>query len=293
MTRFSRVTFNAAHKYLGLTAEVLRTEKAINDIACHPLPPTFYEGGGMQQLRQRFDGVGGQDFSPAQSKLGDEYYNLSPTVVSPKTRLSSKNVSTTSSMKLPRGFQFPLSRSHSMRHLVLQAGDLHSSTTSGEAYKPLGRSFSISSVPSPSHREFPDDSEPPEYFHFDGVDFDLRQEVMNCIAVSIGLLQPPMSDDTSVEASPSFPATDGGQVSRSGGNLLESPFGSLSLLDIGDDLSSATGRSSSVTANGHMIGLDNEVEILFFSSGSYLATAGERDIGVFVSHLQKLELRSL
>src|SRR4051794_40925081 len=55
LTRFSRVTFNAAHKYLGLTTEVLRTEKAINDIACHPLPASFYEGGGLQHLRQRFD----------------------------------------------------------------------------------------------------------------------------------------------------------------------------------------------------------------------------------------------
>lgn len=55
LTRFSRVTFYAAHKYLGLTSEVLRTEKAINEIACHPLPPSFYEGNGLQHLRQRFD----------------------------------------------------------------------------------------------------------------------------------------------------------------------------------------------------------------------------------------------
>jgi lysophospholipid hydrolase len=280
MTRFSRVTFNAAHKYLGLTTEVLRTEKAINDIACHPLPPTFYDGGGMQQLRQRFDGVGSQDFSPGQSKLDDEYYSLSPTTVSSKTRLSSEK---TSSVKLPRNIHFPLPRSHSTRHFVLQAGDLHSSTTSGETYKPVARSFSASTAPPYSHRESSDDSQLPEFLHFDGVDFDLRQEVMNCIAVSIGLLQPPMSDDTSVEASPSLSAADGGRIARSGSSLLESPFGSLSLLDIGDDSSSATGRSSSVTACRNMNGLDNEVEILFFSSGSYLATAGERDIGVSVS----------
>ncbi|KAG8896741.1 phosphatidylcholine and lysophosphatidylcholine phospholipase, partial [Tulasnella sp. 403] len=54
LTRFSRVTFNAAHKYLGLTTELLRTEKAINDLACHPLPTSFYEGGGMQNLRNKF-----------------------------------------------------------------------------------------------------------------------------------------------------------------------------------------------------------------------------------------------
>ena len=280
MTRFSRVTFNAAHKYLGLTTEVLRTEKAINDIACHPLPSIFYEGGGMQQLRQRFDGAGRQDFSPPQSQPGGDYYNASPTAISPKSsansRLPSKEAPTISPVKLSGGIQFPLQRSSSTRHFV-QAGDLHSSTPFGEALKPLGRSLSILNAPHSPRREL---YETPEFLHLDGVDFDLRQEVMNCIAVSIGLSQPPLSDNNSVEASPSFSAVDGGRVSRPGGGFLESPFGSLSLLDLGDDSSSATGGSSSVTMSGYMSGLDNEVEILFFSSGSYLAKAGERDIGV-------------
>lgn len=163
-----------------------------------------------------------------------------------------------------------------MRHLV-QAGDLHSSTPFGEAQKPLGRTLSILNAPHSPRREL---YESPEFLHLDGVDFDLRQEVMNCIAVSIGLSQPPLSDSNSIEASPSFPTMDGGRMSRPGGGFLESPFGSLSLLDIGDDSSSATGGSSSVTMSGYMSGLDNEVEILFYSSGSYLAKAGERDIGV-------------
>jgi lysophospholipid hydrolase len=280
MTRFSRVTFNAAHKYLGLTTEVLRTEKAINDIACHPLPPIFYEGGGMQQLRQRFDGVKTQDFSPSQSEPDGDYYGLSPTTVSSKpstkSQLSSEEASTISPVKLPGGVRFPPRKPRSSRHLV-QAGDLHSSTAFGEAYRPLGR---ILNIPHSPRREL---YETPEFLHLDGVDFDLRQEVMNCIAVSIGLSQPPLSADTSGEASPSFSAVEtstGGRISRPAGGFLESPFGSLSLLDIGDDSSSATGGSSSVTASGYMGGLDNEVEILFFASGSYLAKAGERDIGV-------------
>ena len=280
MTRFSRVTFNAAHKYLGLTTEVLRTEKAINDIACHPLPPIFYEGGGMQQLRQRFDGVGRQDFSPPLSEQDGDYYSLSPTAISPKpstkSRLPSKEASVISPVKLSSGVQLPPQRSGSMRHLV-QAGDLHSSTPFGEAQKPLGRTLNILNAPHSPRREL---YERPEFLHLDGVDFDLRQEVMNCIAVSIGLSQPPLSDNNSVEASPSFSTMDGGRTSRPGGGFLESPFGSLSLLDIGDDSSSATGGSSSVTMSGYMSGLDNEVEILFYSSGSYLAKAGERDTGV-------------
>lgn len=282
MTRFSRVTFNAAHKYLGLTTEVLRTEKAINDIACHPLPSTFYESGGMQQLRQRFDGVKSQEFSLAQSEPDDDYFSLSPTPVSPrptKTRLSPKRVFSTNPVKLRENVHFPPPRTRSSRHFV-QAGDLHSSTLSGDAYKPLGRSFSVLNTPYPSRRESSGGSETPEFLHFDGVDFDLRQEVMNCIAVSIGLSQPPPSDDTSSEASPSFSAVDSGRVPQPSG-FLESPFSSLSLLEMGDDSSSTTGGSSSVTAGGYGSGLDNGVEILFFSEGSYLARAEERDIGLF------------
>jgi len=271
MTRFSRVTFNAAHKYLGLTTEVLRTEKAINDIACHPLPPIFYEGGGMQQLRQRFDGVGRKDFPPSQSEPDRDYFSLSP---KSSTKSPLKEPCASSPVKLCSDVQFPSRRSHSSRHLV-QAGDLHTSTTLGDSYRPP-RSFSVFNTPHPSRHEL---SETPDFLHLNGVDFDLRQEVMNCIAVSIGLSQPPMSDNTSDEASPSFSAVDVGRTSRPDGSILESPFGTLSLLDIGDDSSSATGGSS-IAASGYMSGLDNEVEILFFSSGSYLAKAGERDIGV-------------
>lgn len=57
LTHFSHVTFNAAHKYLGFTTEVLRTEKMINDIACHPLPALFYKGGRLQYLWQQFNGT--------------------------------------------------------------------------------------------------------------------------------------------------------------------------------------------------------------------------------------------
>lgn len=110
-----------------------------------------------------------------------------------------------------------------------------------------------------------------------GDDFDLRDEVMSCIAKSIGLLQPPLSGADSIEASPAFSATDG---ARSG--TFNSSFGSLSLLDLRDDNSSLTGGSPSITNDGYMSGLDNEVEILFFASGSTLAKAGERNTGKII-----------
>ncbi|GAA5957475.1 hypothetical protein JCM21900_002678 [Sporobolomyces salmonicolor] len=63
LTRLQRVTLLTAHKYLGLTREVIRTEQAINDLACYPLPPSFWENGGIQRLRARF---------VPETKLGEE-----------------------------------------------------------------------------------------------------------------------------------------------------------------------------------------------------------------------------
>lgn len=54
LERFSRVTFMAAHKFLGLTREILRSEAALNQLVSYPLPRSFYSGGGMQHLRERF-----------------------------------------------------------------------------------------------------------------------------------------------------------------------------------------------------------------------------------------------
>lgn len=270
LTRFSRVTFNAAHKYLGLTTEVLRTEKAINDIACHPLPASFYEGGGLQYLRQRFDGTGSHE-----SGSEKDYVTYMPPVrESSRTKPILPNTKGVNSSLPMRSASF---RPLTSRHEV-QAGDLHSTTAHSDVYRPLTRTFSILNTPRGGRASSlaKEDAWDGTATRISGDDFDLRDEVMSCIAKSIGLLQPPLSGSDSVEASPAFSATDG---SRTQSGTLNSSFGSLSLLDLRDDSSSLTGGSSSVTNGGYMSGLDNEVEILFFAAGSTLAKAGERNTG--------------
>lgn len=281
LTRFSRVTFNAAHNYLGLTTEVLRTEKAINDIACHPLPPSFYEGGGLRHLRQRFDGVSASD-----SDNESDYFSF------PTSSGRSSRSSSTHTMRFPNGSlkhrgtdksEPPSNRPStpfkgaSARQQV-QAGDLHSSATmqSSEGVRPHARSQSSLYTPMPAP------GSPPRSVHgvqrLATVDFDLRDEVMSCIAKSIGLLQPPLSGEESVEASPAFPPSDAGR-SRPGSSVFGSSFGSLTLLGMGDDASSEITASSTGTGDGYLSGLDNEVEILYFPAGSILAKAGEMNTG--------------
>ncbi|KAG6851376.1 hypothetical protein H0H93_005774 [Arthromyces matolae] len=304
LTRFSRVTFNAAHKYLGLTSEVLRTEKAINDIACHPLPASFYESGGVQHLRQRFDS--------RQSDTESDYFSFtnSPTSLS---RSLSREPSGTSGMasessskpshRTSKGskrssthdLQVDLSNVPSLRPKhkdssqtspfarqsrdTVQAGDLLiPSVTSNESIRHL-RSYSILNSPlvKRASKDVDVNQESMRKVGSSLDEFDLREEVMSCIAKSIGLLQPPLSGSDSVETSPAMLPSDGRRPSDP---MFKSPFGSLSLLDINDDSSSLT--TSSVTSSGdYMSGLDNEVEILFFAAGSTLAKAGELDAGLF------------
>lgn len=280
LTRFSRVTFNAAHNYLGLTTEVLRTEKAINDLACHPLPPSFYEGGGLRHLRQRFDAVSTSD---SDTDRDSDYFSY------PVSRSSSS-----SSLPFPKADIKPGAKGIPESQVAddkkrpitpfkgaaarqqVQAGDLHSTMVqSNEGIRPQARSRGSLYTPNVTPHSQPIASGGQR---LKTVDFDLRDEVMSCIAKSIGLLQPPLSGEESVEASPAFPPSEGSR-SRPGAQAFGSSFGSLTLLGMGDDASSEMTASSSGNGDGYLSGLDNEVEILFFPAGSVLAKAGEMNTG--------------
>ncbi|KAF9469736.1 hypothetical protein BDZ94DRAFT_1243142 [Collybia nuda] len=288
LTRFSRVTFNAAHKYLGLTSEVLRTEKAINDIACHPLPASFYETGGLQHLRQRFDGGSSRSsddgtgyFSFAHSPKSSKSKSGDSIVTSkPKSQTSSKTNVLDIPLTSSPSSAVQLSPFNKSSRSQVQAGDLLiPSGYTNEMYRPH-RSYSILNTPRlPRLSDVDNSRDSLQNSRALGLtvdDFDLREEVMSCIAKSIGLLQPPLSGSDSVEASPAVPPTE----IRRPAETFSSPFGSLSLLDVGDDSSSVTAGSITSTG-GYMSGLDNEVEILFFAAGSTLAKAGELNTGLF------------
>jgi len=175
----------------------------------------------------------------------------------------------------------------SSRHMV-QAGDLLiAKGNSGDIFRPLSRTFSVLKTPRVPYSSLDFEKESrrktgsksPKSSRWSADDFDLREEVMSCIAKSIGLLQPPLSGSDSVEASPASPPTDLRRPSMNSNTSFPSSFGSLSLLDLGDDASSMTGTSSIASTGNYLSGLDNEVEILFYAAGSTLAKAGEVSTG--------------
>lgn len=263
LTRFSRVTFSAAHEYLGLTSEVLRTEKVINDIACHPLPASFYEGGGLQYLRQRFDSTDRSD-SAESDYFSYPHVTESPVSISSKT-LSTESIpnpteekrgkiNTRPELSSTASTSFPF-RHYSSRHLV-QAGDLLTSTDNpddGLNRGPMTRPTGIRNTPRVTQKSI-NLVENRRAANMSGDDFDLREEVMSCIAKSIGLLQPPLDVSESIEASPAVRPVDDLRAGGAGG-LFTSSFSSLSLLDLNDDASSATGGSSALPSpRGYMVG---------------------------------------
>ncbi len=242
----------------------MRTEKAINDIACHPLPNSFYEGGGLQHLRQRFDGAS------SSTSERDAYLSLSNSSVtsSPTARHSGVLSSRPASPSLSSQGASPASF-HGARY-VLPAGDLLISQGRNSDSR-----WNLSFSNSPRNLEVADTNKNGKG-RLLAEDFDLREEVMSCIAKSIGLSQPPLSGSDSVEASPALQPSDRRKVP----GVFDSPFGTLSLLDLGDDVSSATGSSSMTSKDAYMSGLNNEVEILFFSAGTTLVKAGEHKTGI-------------
>lgn len=265
------MTINAAHKYLGLTTEVIRAEDAINKIACHPLPPSFYEGGGLQQLRQRFDRQTGTESPPDYfNRSTDSINHISDDAVFTDSPVLTSQTLSGSSRETP-----VFNRTQSSRHAV-QAGDLHTSVGLNDPHKSFHRGFSTVNVNRPGRGTLLGLSHLDEGHHIPLDEFDLKEEVMSCIAKSIGLHQPPLSEPETRDASPSFPAAGSPNGSRSP-NAFTS-FGSLTLLETADDASSATGESTAVSSQGLGI-LDNEVEILYFTAGSTLARVGEQHPG--------------
>ncbi|EJD52213.1 patatin-domain-containing protein [Auricularia subglabra TFB-10046 SS5] len=287
LTRFSRVTFHAAHKYLGLTSELLRTEKAINDLACHPLPDEFYERGGLQHLRHRLDGTVTADYDEEDSSEDDYFGHIThlPSERRGRVQILPQPIITASPVaEKAREAPPPFTpyKSHGSRS-AMNAGDLFTMTGhASTAYLPSNRPASVvhTGLTLAGGRKI---AQTPAATGTGtgpgGHEFNLRDEVMSCIAKSIGLLQPPIGSD-SVEAEREMSPGIGSGVSSMSGHRAPL-FNALRLPMVNDEsTSSVTGMSSSIDSL-YPSGLDNDVEILFFAAGSSLVTAGEKNAGLF------------
>jgi len=262
LTRLQRVTFLTAHKYLGLTREVIRTEKAINELACYPLPDKFWETGGIHRLRQRFvpeTKMHESESTPTEEK---DYFTIDTPFAGP--RMGEVFWGNDESEAGP-GIKLKV-KPPTRRGTTRKAGDLLTmSSPMTEESRMLN--FTALQTPRLERGQFATD------------DFDLRDGVMESISKAIGLSQTSSTPGESANPSPLLRPQDGTST-RSATAGFGSSYASLSLLGMHgfDDDSSVAGSSVS---NFQASELENEVEILFFPKGTQLVKEGERNAGLY------------
>lgn len=191
-------------------------------------------------------------------------------------------------MRRPSGAPF-LRRGNTRKNV--QAGDLLSMTDSAESsYRPQ---HFAPATPRPLTWDHPNQQRQPQHASVENAlpDFNLRDAVMESLAKSIGLIQPPplLPDSASTYA----PSLGGSSMVHSPSSYTPfaqssssyASFGAgLSMLErLGDEDSVMTGGSGGWAAGSGtgeaMEELENEVEILFFPKGGMLVKEGEKNAG--------------
>jgi lysophospholipid hydrolase len=305
LTRLQRVTLATGHSYLGLTSEVLRTEKHMNKYTTYELP-NFLRGDALERLKEKFirererigveegskgialhnSGAGRRRRSSNSLRKEATIHALahkvspaaSPATFEPLVQQRDSGVAPSPGDLLTN---IQMSRSGGR----LRGSNLSESPQGPEVFQhdsqsPLGqRSFEPFNAPSHPrmtlHRQ-------------ESIDEDsmFRGSILECIFKAIGLTDTrnalKMSD--SVEASPRLVSYD---QKRQKAVFSNNAFGFIDPYD-----GSADGDTESVTSGGVSAGgfpstqglaheLKDELEIVFFPKDSVLVEQGERNPGLY------------
>ena len=314
LTRFQRVTFLTAYSYLGLTSEVLRTEKFMNKYTMYELP-NYLRGGALDRLKEKFK-TEQERAAPEDQMKGLVLHNPSANANKRRTSSISMRKEALIHAKLAGTKGTPsaaldtappplrkLTSGHSAVTDVGQGpGDLStnmiftssrgrflnpfsghdSSDLSGfhegyDAKTPLALSFN----PFARHQgRYPHEATANTISE----DSAFREAVLDCIYKAIGLTQSVRGQTESPIAhqSPGLTSYD----ARNSKTSFSNAFGMLDPFEGMDDSESviSTALSASSTSGG-LFGqhsdMKNEVEIVFFPKGSVLVEQGERNPGLY------------
>ncbi|KAI9817366.1 MAG: phosphatidylcholine and lysophosphatidylcholine phospholipase [Thelocarpon impressellum] len=316
LTRLQRVTLATGHTYLGLTSEVLRTEKDMNRYTMYELP-NFLRGGALERLKEKFR-TERERIGPEEGMKGIALHN--PGVR--RHRRSSNSLQKDAAVRHLGSHHDGSSRdSNGLVNLPsyssdgkahgVSPGDLltniqmsrhggrrgHNSFSKSVPFQQqLGdsdftRRDSLSPLGARSFNPFAAPSRPHTQLHRqESLDEDsiFRESVLECIFKAIGLTHTkkvqPKSE--SVEQSPRLVSYD----SRRQKAVFNNAFGFIDPYDgsgDGDTESLASGSPSFHSGTGQfgtagLAGeLKDEVEIVFFPKGSVLVEQGERNPGLY------------
>ncbi|CAG8445117.1 7489_t:CDS:10 [Acaulospora morrowiae] len=249
LTRFQRVTFWTGYKYLGLTKDLLRTEKLMNEIASHGLPSDFFRPGIMERLRMKH--VGSNKKYIKDNRNEDMEMSDSGLI---------------NKVKKTRPFARP--------QVIYESDENNENIPLTN--KDNGRSYSNS-----KYLVAPTRVQPTSGPQVGGRDYDagdemyLKESVLEGISKGIGLLQTNHKEKINSFDQKSRPSSVESNNSPFTKYSTSSAHSSTTALDIPDDDSVAE-TVPSLTSE-----LDNDVEILYYPKGSVIVTEGERDVGLF------------
>ncbi|PBP24046.1 putative Lysophospholipase NTE1 [Diplocarpon rosae] len=308
LTRLQRVTLATGHSYLGLTSEVLRTEKHMNKYTTYELP-NFLRGDALARLKEKFlrerERIGAEEGSKgiALHNAGQGRRRRSSNSLRKEATLhalSGKN-GTSATVNAESSSFNEIGASPSPGDLLT---NIQMSRNGGRRVKNLDHGISSGQiVQSPevwqhdiqsplaqrSFNPFNSQINPRRTLHRqESIDEDsmFRASILECIFKAIGLTKTNnalrMSD--SVEASPRLVTYD---QKRQKAVFSNNAFGFIDPYE-----GSVDGDTESMTSGGMSVGgfpstqglaheLKDEVEIVFFPKGSVLVEQGERNPGLY------------
>ncbi|KAI9050490.1 hypothetical protein LZ554_005653 [Drepanopeziza brunnea f. sp. 'monogermtubi'] len=305
LTRLQRVTLATAHSYLGLTSEVLRTEKHMNKYTTYELP-NFLRGDALGRLKEKFDRER-ERIGPEDGSKGIALHNSG----TGRRSRSSNSLRKEATLHVLSGRNTSHGTFNAEQTRRSETGgspspgdlltNIQMSRNGGRRLSTLGSSGNLVSGPkiwqhdpqSPlqqrSFNPFNSSINPRETLHRqESIDEDsmFRSSILECIFKAIGLTNTKnalnMSD--SVEASPRLVSYD---QKRQKAVFSHNAFGFIDPYE-----GSADGDTESMTSGGMSVGgfpstqglareLKDEVEIVFFPKGSILVEQGERNPGLY------------
>ena len=286
LTRFQRVTFLTGHKYLGLTAEILKTEKLLNTKGNYELP-NILRRGVLEKLKERY-------LAEENENVGEEGLIVTHARVNGRRRSHLGGQRPWPIFKTPAHYSIianiarragePPARKEAAPGDILSSVPLHMGSTTGRQ-SPTSPRQGPSVTPPPHSRTHSPQS-------IEGEESEFRDAVLDCMFKAIGLssldntLNPPQPG--SVPASPrlvSYDSVSQKAVFTHASAPLLPAFGQHQFLSRGNGSQSSAiddeERSTASSLQSIQSELENDVEIVFFKAGTVLVEQEERTPGLY------------
>ena len=306
LTRLQRVTLATGHSYLGLTSEVLRTEKHMNKYTTYELP-NFLRGDALERLKEKFirekERIGAEEGSKGialhnpgagRRRRSSNSLRKEATIHALSAKASPSISTATFETQSPVDTGTSPSPGDLLTNIQMsRTGGRRVASNLGQGASGLGPEVWHHDTQSPlaqrTFNPFVAPLHPRMTLHRqESIDEDsvFRGSILECIFKAIGLTNTKnalrMSD--SVEASPRLVSYD---QKRQKAVFSNNAFGFIDPYEASGD-----GDTESMTSGGVSTGgfpstqgladeLKDEVEIVYFPKGSVLVEQGERNPGLY------------